>query len=126
MIHLPNRAGLLCLLLAGSIDLPLRAQPTKSEVPRAGKVVYESNIATCTPQAITGAYRNHLKPWADQPEPVLARLRLLQIEMTRTTLSRCVEQGLLSPEQVRQVEASLGLPPTPPASTTTSQSEVRP
>ena len=112
------------LLLAGRFDLPLQAEPVKPELPRARKVVYEPNRASCTPQAISGAYRNHLTPWADQPEPVLARLRVLQAEMTRTSLSRCLEQGLLTAEQVRQVESSLGL--SPPAPTSTAQSEVRP
>jgi hypothetical protein len=44
--------------------------------------------------------------------------------MTRTSLTRCMEQGLLTAEQVRQVETNLGL--SPPAPTSTAQSEVRP
>lgn len=116
--------GAVALVLAGNPDLPLRAEPAKPDPPRARKVVYEPNRASCTPQAISGAYRNHLKPWADQPEPVLVRLRVLQAEMTRTSLSRCLEQGLLTAEQVRQVESSLGL--SSPAPTSTAQSEVRP
>jgi hypothetical protein len=124
MNRLCHLLGVLSLLLAGSLYRPLQAEPEKPEPPRARKVVYEPNRASCTPQAITGAYRNHLLPWADQPEPVLARLRVLQAEMTRTSLTRCLEQGLLNAEQVRQVETSLGL--SPPAPTTTAQSEVRP
>jgi hypothetical protein len=112
------------LLLAAPVALPLQAEPVKPEAPRARKVVYEPNRASCTPQAISGAFRNHLKPWADQPEPVLARLRVLQVEMTRTSLTRCLEQGLLTAEQVRQVEAGLGLPSTAP--TSPAQSAVRP
>lgn len=112
------------LLLATPVALPLQAEPAKPEAPRARKVVYEPNRASCTPQAISGAFRNHLKPWADQPEPVLARLRVLQVEMTRTSLTRCLEQGLLTAEQVRQVEEGLGLPSTAP--TSPAQSAVRP
>ncbi len=124
MNRLSHLLGVASLLLAGSPDLPLQAEPDGPEPPRARTVVYEPNRASCTPQAISGAYRNHLKPWADQPEPVLARLRVLQAEMTRTTLTRCLEQGLLTADQVRQVETSLGLaPPTP---TSTAQSGVRP
>jgi hypothetical protein len=112
------------LLLAGRFDLPLQAEPVKPELPLARKVVYEPNRASCTPQAISGAYRNHLKPWEDQPEPVLARLRLLQAEMTRTSLSRCIEQGLLTTDQARQVETSIGL--VSPPQTSNAQSGVRP
>jgi hypothetical protein len=124
MNRLSRLLAVVSLLLAGSLVLPLQAEPDKPEPPRARKVVYEPNRASCTPQAISGAYRNHLKPWADQPEPVLARLRLLQAEMTRTTLTRCMEQGLLTADQVRQVETSLGLSPPEPAST--AQSGVLP
>jgi len=124
MNRLSHLLGVLSLVLAGTLVRPLQAEPERPEPPRARKVVYEPNRASCTPQAITGAYRNHLLPWADQPEPVLARLRVLQAEMTRTSLSRCMEQGLLTVEQVRQVETSLGLSPPPP--TSTAQSEVRP
>jgi hypothetical protein len=124
MNRLHTVLSVLPLLLAATAALPLQAEPVKPEVPRARKVVYEPNRASCTPQAISGAFRNHLKPWADQPEPVLARLRVLQVEMTRTTLTRCLEQGLLTADQVRQVETSLGLPS--PAPTSTAQSAVRP
>ena len=124
MNRLRNLLRVVPLLLAATAALPLQAEPAKPEVPRARKVVYEPNRASCTLQAITGAFRNHLKPWADQPEPVLARLRVLQVEMTRTSLTRCLEQGLLTADQVRQVETSLGLPSSSPSSP--AQSAVRP
>ncbi|MEB3322792.1 MAG: hypothetical protein VKI81_08195 [Synechococcaceae cyanobacterium] len=93
------------------------AQPVRPTKPQE-RVVYDPDRDTCTPDAITTAYRNHLRPWADQPEPVLARLRLLQQSMTRTTLSRCVQGGHLTPEEARRLAGEIGLPPaaaTPPS-----------
>jgi hypothetical protein len=72
-------------------------------------LVYDPDRRTCSATAITSAYHNHMRPWADQPEPVQARLRVLQASMTRASLDRCVEQGHMSAEEATSVAASLGL-----------------
>jgi hypothetical protein len=102
-------AGALALLVAEAG--PAAANRRMPEAPAPRKEVYDPDRDTCTEQAITVAYGNHLRPWADQPEPVLARLRLLQQSMTRTSLSRCIERGLMTAEQARRIERSLGLAP---------------
>jgi hypothetical protein len=119
--------GLTAFLLVATsgLHLPVVAAPMRPGPPAARKVLYDPNQDSCTPQAITLAYQNHLKPWADQPEPVLARLRVLQAEMTRTSLARCIEQGLMSADQAREVEGALGLDPSS-RTASTSQTTVRP
>jgi hypothetical protein len=114
----PSRSlgRLLTAGLLGALALPagLQAQPFRPE-PMAStrKVVYDPDRDTCTPETITTAFHSHLRPWADQPPQVLERLRILQESMTRTSLSRCVQLGRMTPDQVRGVERSLGLSPSP-------------
>jgi hypothetical protein len=95
----------LCLALAA----PLRAQPYRPSPPPAPKSVYDPDRSTCSAVSITSAYHKHMRPWTDQPEPVQARLRVLQASMTRASLDRCVDQGHMSAEEASSVAASLGL-----------------
>ncbi len=88
---------------------PLRAQPFRPSPPAAPKVVYDPDRGTCSAAAITNAYHSHMRPWADQPEPVQARLRVLQASMTRASLERCVTQGHMSAEEASSIATSLGI-----------------
>jgi len=105
--RLPLLAAALGLGLA--LGAPLRAQPFRPAPPPAPKVVYDPDRHTCSPAVITEAYHSHMRPWADQPEAVQARLRLLQASMTRASLDRCVQQGHLSAEEATSVAAGLDL-----------------
>jgi hypothetical protein len=107
-----------CLLIA-TIPLqadwtgaaPALAKPRQPDPPRSRPRIYEPDDQACQASSIESAFHQHLRPWADQPEEVQARLRQLQGEMTRTSLSRCVSKGLMTAEQARDIEARLGLPP---------------
>lgn len=123
---------LLAVLASGS---PLRAEPDMPDPPRSRVKIYDADPLTCRPAVIEAGFRSHMAPWADQPEAVQQRLRILQGELTRGTLERCRQKGLMSPEQVKEVETRLGLTPAAgaqaPQPTTTpspqpSGSPVRP
>jgi hypothetical protein len=113
MIPTPRRHAVPLLAAAFGLSLalatPLAAQPFRPAPPPPAKVVYNPDRNTCSATAITSAYHNHMRPWADQPEPVQARLRVLQASMTRASLDRCVDQGHMSAEEASSVAAGLGL-----------------
>lgn len=108
-----RRHALLLLGLALGLGLglthPLLAQPFRPSPPPAAKVVYDPDRRTCSAAAITNAYHSHMRPWADQPEAVQARLRVLQASMTRASLERCVAQGHLSTNEASSIATSLGI-----------------
>jgi hypothetical protein len=113
-------AGGLATLLWSATSAAL-AQPSKPPLPRSKVQYFDPDPIACKAETIESAYRQHLQPWADQPEAVQARLRLLQSELTRRSLERCLALGLLTAEQVRLLEQRLGLPvpaAQPPASGT--------
>jgi hypothetical protein len=99
----------LALGLGLTLTPPLRAQPFRPSPPAAPKVVYDPDRGTCSATAITDAYHSHMRPWSDQPEPVQARLRVLQASMTRASLQRCVAQGHLSADEANSIATSLGI-----------------
>ena len=103
-----------------------QSKPRQVAPPLPTTRVYEPDEIACQQQTIENAYRRNLQPWADQPEEVLARLRTLQGEMTRSSLKRCVSKGLLSAEQARAVEQRLSLPTPVPGPPTQSTSTTRP
>jgi hypothetical protein len=115
--------------------LPLRAEPDRPDPPQSRVKIYDADPLTCRPEVIEAGFRTHLAPWADQPEAVQQRLRILQGELTRGTLQRCLQKGLMTSDHVKEVEKRLGLPPaaraTAPQPATTpvlqsSGSPVRP
>jgi hypothetical protein len=123
---------LLAVLASG---LPLRAEPDMPDPPQSRVKIYDADPITCRPEVIEAGFRSHMAPWADQPEAVQQRLRILQGELTRGTLQRCRQKGLMSAEEVKEVEKRLGLSPaagsTAPQPTATpspqpSGSPVRP
>ncbi|MFM7314922.1 MAG: hypothetical protein ACKO0M_17480 [Cyanobium sp.] len=85
----------------GQISAPL---PTRVEQ-------FDPDAQVCRPEAIRSGFFRQLLPWADQPAPVLARLRDVQLEMTRATLQRCVSRGLMTAAQARQLEQELAAQP---------------
>jgi hypothetical protein len=113
------RAAHLAAALLGSFGLAgaAAAQRNLPPRPKADPTIYHPDTITCRPETIEGAFRAHLLPWADQPEEVQQRLRVLQGEMTRSSLRRCVSKGLLTAEEASRVERRLGL--TSPSSSLT-------
>jgi hypothetical protein len=85
------------------------AQTERPELPASRVETFEPDNLTCKPETIEAAFRSHLRPWADQPEAVQARLRLLQGEMTRSSLDRCLQSGRMTREQADAVLNRLGL-----------------
>jgi hypothetical protein len=116
----------------------LQSAPVSLAAPAAGQAIpmptrverFNPDQQVCQPQAIKKAFATQLQPWADQPPAVLDQLRRVQLEMTGSTLQRCVSKGLLQPSEASQLERELGLglqggtagatapgaPPAPPAS----------
>jgi hypothetical protein len=112
------RSAAAVLLLLGSIplqaaalDAVAQAKPHRPSPPQSRPKSYEPDDQTCQSDTIESAFHQHLRPWADQSADVQARLRQLQAEMTRTSLSRCVNKGLMTAEQAGEIERRLGLPP---------------
>jgi hypothetical protein len=105
-------------------ELPLRAQPDRPDPPKSRVKIYDADPLTCRPEVIEAGFRTHMAPWADQPEAVQQRLRILQGELTRGTLQRCLQKGLMTSDQVKEVGKRLGL--TPAAGATAPQPATTP
>jgi hypothetical protein len=91
--------GLLLPLAAVlAAELPAPAQGRRGPPPPAPRVViYDPDPVSCQPDTIRQAFSRHLAPFADQSPTVLARLRTVQLEMTDSSLRRCVAKGLMEP-----------------------------
>jgi len=122
--HRRTRASLTLAGLALAVLLPLspaRSIPSDGiETPLPTRVDrFNPDLQVCTPEAIRRGYVSQMQPWADQPPAVVARLREVQLEMTRSTLRRCVSKGLMDRAQAEQLFAQLisqpSSPPTPSA-----------
>jgi hypothetical protein len=95
----------------------LQSAPVSLAAPAAGQAIptptrverFNPDQQVCQPQAIKKGFATQLQPWADQPPVVLDQLRRVQLEMTRSTLQRCVSKGLLQPSEASQLERELGL-----------------
>ena len=111
--------------LACSPAAALAATPTRPQPPPPRKVLFDPDQAACRAEHLESHAREQLRPWADQPPEVLARLRLLQGEMLRASLRRCLARGLITPAEAAAVEQRLGFQPGAPALTPQS-SDVRP
>jgi hypothetical protein len=88
-------------------------------------VLYDPDQVACRAEHLESHAREQLRPWADQPPEVLARLRLLQWEMLRASLRRCLARGLITPAEAAAVEQRLGFQPGA-ADLTPQSSEIRP
>jgi hypothetical protein len=64
----------------------------------------------CSAEAIRKGFATQMQPWVDQPEAVVARLREVQLDMTRATLRRCVSKGLMDRTQAEQLFGQLIAP----------------
>ncbi|MEB3198972.1 MAG: hypothetical protein VKK62_00420 [Synechococcaceae cyanobacterium] len=116
-------ALLLLLVLSATAAM---AAPYRPAPPPSRPLQLDPDAMTCTPDVISGAFAQHLRPWADQPPAVLAQLRELQGGMTRATIQRCLSQGRLSPDQAAALEKELGLSSNPAAASDSAQPSVRP
>jgi len=70
---------------------------------------------TCNSERLLQAWSQQLQPFSDQPAAVLERLKLVQRDMAVVTLNRCIQRGLLSREQARQLAIRMGLEPQSPS-----------
>jgi hypothetical protein len=78
-------------------------------------VIYDPDPVSCQPDTIRQAFARHLAPFADQSPAVLARLRQVQLEMTDSSLRRCVAKGLMEPDTAAALRQELAAqPPTRP------------
>lgn len=66
---------------------------------------FDPDAGSCRPKALSAGYHQQLAPFADQPAAVLERLRALQAELAEASLQRCLERGLLSPEEASALRA---------------------
>ena len=123
----PARAAALAILTAifSSPVALLAATPTRPQPPPPRKVLYDPDQVACRAEHLESHAREQLRPWADQPPEVLARLRLLQGEMLRASLRRCLARGLITPAEAAAVEQRLGFQPGA-AALTPQSSEIRP
>jgi hypothetical protein len=121
------RAAALAIVsaIACSPAAALAATPTRPQPPPPRKVLYDPDQVACRAEHLEIHAREQLRPWADQPPEVLAKLRQLQGEMLRASLRRCIARGLITPAEAAAVEQRLGFQPGAPALAPQS-SEVRP
>ena len=103
------------LLQRGAMAIPADgieiAPPTRVER-------FNPDQQVCRAEAIRAGYASQMRPWADQPAAVQARLREIQLEMTRDTLRRCVSKGLMDRSAAEQLFAQLIAEPASPAPAT--------
>ena len=85
------------------------AGPYRPPPPASRPKVYDPDATTCQPEQISAGFERQLRPYADQPAAVLARLKLVQGEMTRATLRRCVAQGRMTREEATALALKLGV-----------------
>jgi hypothetical protein len=115
----PDRAlsGVLVASLLVCWDVPEglaglgRQQPAP---PSSPPTRYDPDRTTCEPERIRSAFQQQLQPYADQSDAVIAQLRRVQLDMTRSTLRRCVSRDLLSRPQADQLFNELSTSPTRP------------
>ena len=112
--RLPATLALAALVsLVPTVSTAAPAGPTRPQPPPPRKELYDPDQATCQPASVERTFAEQLRPWADQPEPVQTRLRLLQAEMLRGSLQRCVSRGLLSAADAQALEQRLLAGPQP-------------
>ena len=109
----------LCACAASGLTL---TAPASLAVPAGGIAIpppsrverFNPDAKVCQPEAIQAGFSRQLQPWADQPAAVLERLRLVQLEMTRATVQRCVSKGLMTAADAADLGRRLGLQPAAP------------
>ena len=94
---------------------PAWSQGRRQPAPPASRPShYDPDRTTCDVERIRTAFQQQLRPYADQSPVVLARLRELQLEMTRGSLKRCVQRQLLTAQQADQLAKELEASPIRP------------
>jgi len=76
---------------------------------------HDPDPLTCNSEHLFQAWSQQLQAYSDQPAAVLERLKLVQRDMAVVTLNRCIQRGLLSREQARQLAIRMGLEPQSPS-----------
>lgn len=92
--------------VAAAVD-PSRMPPP----PASPQERHDPDLQTCNPDWMLAAWQRQLQGYADQPAPVLERLRQLQRQMATQSLNRCIERGLISRAEARRLAAAMGLGP---------------
>jgi len=96
--------------LGGQLAAQAAADPRRMPPPPASPVEHhDPDQQTCQPQALLQAWSLQLRGYADQPEAVLQKLRALQRELATASLNRCIQRGLLSQAEARQLAQQMGL-----------------
>ena len=98
--------GVLLQPVAGQAAPDPRRMPPP---PSAPVEHHDPDLQTCQPQTLLQAWQLQLSGYADQPEAVLQRLRALQRDMAIASLNHCIQRGLLSKADARQLAAQMGL-----------------
>ena len=101
---------ILAIAVGSFLTSAASAGPSRPGRPKPKQVIFNPDIATCQSNVIRQAYERQLLPWKGQPKPVFDRLKIVQTEMTRSTLRRCQNLGLLDSDQVKALERQLALP----------------
>lgn len=95
------------LVALGSLT-PLAAQGRRAPpLPASQPTIYDPDPLSCQPAAIREAFERHLEPFANQSPAVLARLRTVQVEMTASSLRRCVAKGLMQRDEANALYLDL-------------------
>lgn len=102
---------LVCLTMPEASAGPGRQQPPP---PTSPPTRYDPDLTTCEPERIRRAFRQQLQSYADQSDAVISQLRVLQLELTRNSLRRCVARDLLTRPQADQLFEELSSSPTRP------------
>jgi len=103
-------AGLAAVLAIGHAGTQAAPDPRRMPAAPASPVEHhDPDLQTCQPQVLLKAWSLQLQAYGDQPEVVLQRLRTLQRDMATETLNRCIQRGLLSRADARQLAQQMGL-----------------
>jgi hypothetical protein len=79
---------------------------------------HDPDLRTCTSDNLLQAWQQQLQAYSDQPRAVLERLRLVQRDLAIVTINRCIQRGLLSRGDARQLAIQMGLETGTPTPTT--------
>lgn len=100
-------------LSAKAVDANRMPPPPASPVER-----HDPDLRTCTSDNLLQAWQQQLQAYSDQPRAVLERLRLVQRDLAIVTINRCIQRGLLSRGDARQLAIQMGLETGTPTPTT--------
>lgn len=103
--------ALALLSVASVTPLAAHAQGRRTPTPPPSTpTIYDPDPLSCQAAAIREAFERHLEPFADQSPAVIARLRTLQVEMTASSLRRCVAKGLMQRDEANALYLDMMAP----------------